>query len=293
MKRSLTIPMVLFMLALSVGSTQAATKKVVAVGDIACAPGSVTTNAACRHREVADLAKRLRPDSVWLLGDIQYPRGTLPEFRNGFGASWGEHRRSWQPTPGNHEYETPGAAGYYEFFGDRAGPMRRGWYSFELGNWHVVSLNSNCDVISCAFMSMQRRWLRRDLRSSDKKCVAAFWHHPRFSSGQHGANEMVSGLFRELRKARVEFLLTGHDHGYERFVPMTESGKPRRDGVRQFVAGTGGGSMRRSNAPVPGSRFLKAETFGVLEMKLGSVRYDWRYVDEAGASFDAGSARCR
>lgn len=293
MKRSLILPMVLLTLALGVGSTQAATKKVVAVGDIACARGASTTDTTCRHREVSDLTARLNPDSVWLLGDIQYPRGSLADFRAGFDERWNVHRNVWRPTPGNHEYETPGAAGYYEYFGDRAGPKRRGWYSFELGDWHVVSLNSNCDVISCAFMSMQQRWLRRDLRSNDKKCVAAFWHHPRFSSGQHGANEMVSGLFRELRKARVEFLLTGHDHGYERFAPMTERGKLGRNGVRQFVAGTGGGSMRRSNAPVAGSRYLKAETFGVLEMKLRSGRYDWRYIEESRMSFDAGTARCR
>ena len=287
----LTIGMILVML--PVTAANAATKTVVAVGDIACTASAPVTPTTCHQREVAALAQRLKPDSTWLLGDIQYPQASLEDLSSSFGPAWSMHKRKWRPTPGNHEYYTKQADGYYDFFGAAAGAQNRGWYSFELGDWHVVSLNSNCDVINCAFASMQMRWLRRDLRQNDKQCVAAFWHHPRFSSGDHGANAMVSGLFRELRKARVEFVLTGHDHVYERFAPMTESGAVRRRGVRQFVAGTGGMALRPPRQPINGSRYFSTSTFGVLELKLRRDRYRWRFVTEAGDSRDRGAARCR
>ncbi len=266
--------------------------RVVAVGDVACAPGEASTATQCRHADVAALVQRLRPRALLLPGDIQYDRGELSAYRRSFGPAFAELRDIWRPAPGNHEYGTAGAAGYYDFFGSKAGPGRRGWYSFDLGAWHVVSLNSNCDEVGCARDSRQVRWLRADLRRSRATCTMAFLHHPLASSGSHGGNPEVGALWHELDRAGAELAIAGHDHLYEWFAPLGSSGRPKRGGVRQFVVGTGGRSLYRFGEPQPGS-IARESRFGALALDLGEGGFSWRFIDVEGATRDRGEAHCR
>ena len=183
----------------------------VAAGDIACPAFLPRTATRCHHAAIAALAARLRPAAVALLGDLQYNTGALSEFNRSFARSWGRLGSRLRPAPGNHEYGTPGAAGYYSYFGARAGPGRRGYYSFDLGAWHVVSLNSNCTVVSCTPGSAQLRWLRADLSAHRNRCVLAFWHHPRFSSGFNG-NSRRSARSGPSCTAPGPTRPNGHDH---------------------------------------------------------------------------------
>jgi hypothetical protein len=266
----------------------------VAVGDIACAPGIPRTALRCHHAATAALAARLRPHAIALLGDTQYHRGSLREYAGSFHPTWGRFRRRLRPAVGNHEYATPGASGYYTYFGSRAGPRGLGYYSYDLGSWHVIVLNSNCWVVACGSGSAQERWLRRDLAAHPNRCVLAYWHHPRFSSGFNGNYAGGTAFWRALYAAGADVILTGHDHNYERFAPQTPTG--RRDparGVRQFVVGTGGEILRRLGTVKPNSERRNNRTFGVLAITLHPGGYSWRFVPEPGYRFsDAGSATC-
>lgn len=280
----------------TVSSVPGAPPLLVGVGDLACPAGLPRTAATCRQADTAALAGRLRPAAVALLGDLQYDRGALAEFRASFARSWGRFGSRLHPAPGNHDYATPGAAGYYAYLGARAGPGRRGYYSFDLGDWHVVSLNSNCTVVSCAAGSAQERWLRADLATHPARCTLAFWHHPRFSSGFHGSSPLVAPFWSALHAAGADVILVGHDHDYERFGPQDATGRPDpRRGLRQFVVGTGGVNLRRwARGPLPNTQRRNDRTFGVLALSLQPGRYTWRFVPVSGGSFrDAGSAACR
>ena len=265
----------------------------VAVGDIACAAAERRTRFTCRQVDTAALAARLHPDAVAVLGDLQYPAGSLADFEASFDRSWGRLKDRTHPAIGNHEYETPGATGYFDYFGERAGPEGEGWYSYDLGDWHLVALNANCDEVGCATGSPQQRWLRADLAAHPARCTLAYWHQPRFSSGLHGSNDDTAALWRTLQRAGAEIVLSGHDHDYERFAPQTSDGK--RDaahGVVQFVVGTGGKSVYPTLFARANSR-ARASTFGVLALTLGAERYAWRFVGEPGERFhDVGTARC-
>lgn len=265
----------------------------VAAGDIACAPGEQRTAATCRQADTAALIARIDPDAVAALGDLQYPLGSLADFERSFGRSWGRFKARMHPVPGNHEYGTPGAAGYFGYFGDRAGPARRGWYSYELGSWHVVALDANCGTVGCATGSPQQRWLRADLARHPRRCTLAYWHQPRFSSGLHGSDAALAPLWRTLQDASADVVLSGHDHDYERFAPQAADGHAdARRGVVQFVVGTGGASSYPILFARPNSR-ARASTFGVLKLTLGRGRYAWRFVGTPGERFhDAGEARC-
>lgn len=276
------------------GHAAARTYTVFAAGDIACKTGDPVTRERCHHARIARRIAVQKPDRVLILGDAQYPRGSYRDFIGSFRRSWGRFSDIWHPAPGNHEYMTPAAAGYFRFFRSAAGPSRRGYYSFNLGAWHIVSLNSNCKVVGCRFGSKQNRWLRADLRRNRKRCIAAFWHHPFATSGKRGGNTAVGPLWKELRKARAELVMAGHDHHYERLTPMLETGQRSwRRGVRGFVAGTGGSSIQPVGPQIARSSYLRGGTYGALRLRLASGRYSWSYVDEAGRVFDRGSARCR
>lgn len=278
----------------SAGTARAETKRVVAVGDIACPPTFAVTATTCRHAAVADRVAALRPDGLFIPGDIQYPKGEIENFRQSFDVSWGRFSKIWRPAPGNHEYYTPGAAGYFDYFGAAAGPDRRGYYSFNIGAWHVVSLNTNCKIVGCGFNSAQNKWLRRDLARTRRKCVAAIVHHPLLSSSKHGRNPIVRPLFRELRKAKADLVLAGHDHSYERFAPVVETGKvSERRGIRSFVVGTGGYGHYGFDRLLPASRKAITGNFGVLDLRLRERSYSWRFVNEFGSVLDRGKARCR
>ena len=264
---------------------------VVAVGDIACDPadsaynGGAGTATRCRQRATSDLALALDPDAVLLLGDNQYEDGTLAKYQASYDPTWGRLKAITYPIPGNHEYLTTGARGYFDYFGTAAGDPAQGWYSFDLGGWHIVALNSNCGAVGgCGTESPQGRWLAADLAAHPGACTLAYWHHPRFSSGPHGNDLTVADFWTLLQQAGADLVLTGHDHGYERFAPQS--------GLREFVVGTGGKNHTSVTAIQPGSEVRIYDAFGVLELKLQPNGYEWRFLKEDGIALDSGRGLC-
>ena len=237
-----------------------------------------------------------RPDAtVATLGDTVYEAGTDAEFANCYEPTWGRAKARTRPAVGNHEYATPGAAGYYRYFGAAAGDPAKGYYSYELGDWHVVVLNTNCAIVSCDAGSAQERWLRADLAASTARCTVAYGHHPRFSSGtQHGSTSEVQPLWQALYDGGVDVSLASHEHVYERFGPQTPGGLADASfGIRHFNVGTGGKSLYSFGTPLPNSEVRDASTSGVLELTLGTGTYSWRFVPVAGQTFtDSGSGAC-
>jgi hypothetical protein len=258
-----------------------------AAGDIAdCTAGGAIT---------ASLVDAL-PGTVAVLGDAAYENGTPDEFARCYEPTWGRHKARTRPAVGNHEYGTPGADGYWDYFGAAAGERGKGWYSYDLGAWHVVVLNSNCTQVGgCQSGSEQERWLRTDLAANDADCTLAYMHHPRFSSGNvHGGSPTVEPLWRALQDDGAEIVLAGHEHDYERFAPQTETGAlDQQRGVRQFVVGTGGRRLRSFGPPQPHSEARINTAWGVLHLRLRDGSYDWRFVAQTGSSVtDAGSTAC-
>ncbi len=267
---------------------------VVAVGDIACEPGAAPGPRACQQQATADLTASLHPDAVLAVGDLQYPFGSLASFRAAYERSWGRFKAITYPVPGNHEYYR-GADGYFAYWGARAGDPSKGYYSFDLGAWHVLALNSNCPAVGgCGSDSPEVRWIAADLKAHPSLCTLAFFHHPRFSSGPHGNDERMAPFWTALQAGGVDIVLSGHDHDYERFALQDARGRlDPAHGIREFVVGTGGAPQyvvlwRRAH-----SQALKVGTFGVLELTLGKDAYDWAFRPAAGASFhDSGSTAC-
>jgi hypothetical protein len=258
------------------------------------AAGDVATCESDGDERTAALVERI-PGTVAVLGDSVYERGSAEEFASCYEPAWGRFRARTRPAVGNHEYLTPGAAGYFGYFGTAAGNPLRGYYSYRLGAWHVVVLNSNCaEGGGCAPAGAQARWLRADLRAHRARCMLAYWHHPRFSSGLHGDDLTVAPFWEALYAAGADVVLAGHDHHYERFAPLDPSGQiDRRRGMRGFVVGTGGRSHYRVVRRATGSRVRDWRTFGVLRLTLRPDRYAWRFVAVEGGRFsDAGSAHC-
>jgi hypothetical protein len=257
-----------------------------AVGDIA----DCTTSADESTAELLDDTE----GPIATLGDNAYPNGSPEEFQRCFEPAWGRHKARIRPSPGNHDYNTRGAAGYFGYFGDAAGRPGAGWYSYEVGAWHVVSLDSNCTVVGCGRNSPQGRWLQADLAAHPARCTAAYWHHPRFSSGLHGSSEAMADLFTILHEAGADVVLAGHDHHYERILPLDPGGRLDRErGIRSFIVGTGGRHLYPTGLVVPGSELRHSETFGVLRLDLSDDGYRWRFLRSRGTPFtDAGSGRC-
>jgi hypothetical protein len=260
---------------------------VLAAGDIAQCParGAVLT---------ARLLDGL-PGIVLAVGDLAYERGTLEEFEHCYEPTWGAHKERTYPVPGNHEYETPDAAGYFAYWGDRAGTPGKGYYSFNLGGWHFIAINGNCWAVGgCQAGSQQERWLAADLAANSSGCTLAYWHQPRFSSGVHHSDKSYEALWQDLYNAHADIVLNGHDHDYELFAPQTPTGaSDPKNGIREFVVGTGGKSLYPFTVTEPNSELRHFGTFGVLALTLRSHGYDWRFVPEAGGSFtDHGSGAC-
>lgn len=272
---------------------------VVAVGDIVCDPASDNYNGgkgtadACHMAATADLAASVNPDAVLLLGDNQYENGALSAYEQAFDPTWGRFKAITYPVPGNHEYNS-GAAGYYAYFGDRAGDPAKGYYSFDLGAWHLVALNANCKAVGgCETGSAQERWLRDDLAAHPAACTLAFWHQPRFSSGVHNNGPALSDLWNDLDAAGAELVLSGHDHHFERFGPQDGNAQKEAQGVRQLVIGTGGKSLYPTLIPRQNSEVRHAGTYGVLKLELSPTAYTWTFVPEAGSAFsDSGTEAC-
>ena len=237
-----------------------------------------------------------RPNAaVATLGDNVYESGTAGEFATCYDPTWGRHKARTRPAIGNHEYGVFRAGGYFGAFGAAAGESPLGWYSYNLGDWHIVVLNSNCEAVGCMTGGTQEKWLREDLAAHATACTLAYWHHPRFSSGTtHGPTPAVQPLWTALYDAGADVVLSGHEHNYERFAPLDPTGKPDdARGMRQFVVGTGGRSHYPFGTPMPGSQVRNDSTYGLLALTLRTGSYQWQFVPEAGKSFtDSGSANC-
>jgi acid phosphatase type 7 len=242
------------------------------------AAGDVGSCSSRGDEATAQLLDRL-PGTIALLGDSVYERGSADEYRRCF--AWARHKSRIKPAIGNHEYGTPGGRGYFSYF---RVPQ---WYSYELGAWHVVVLNSNCGPAGgCGNDSSQARWLRKDLAAHPTLCTLAYAHHPRFSSGPHGPDRTLSALWSILRSEGVDIYLAGHDHDYERFAP--------RGSLRQFVVGTGGRSLYPLIPRVLGSEAGQSFAYGLLALTLRPDGYSWRFVPVAGSRYrDTGSTDCR
>lgn len=231
----------------------------------------------------------VNPGTILALGDLAYMRGTTEQFRDCYGPTWGRHRGRTRPVPGNHEYLTAGAGPYYEYFGDLAGPSGDGYYSFTASVWQVIALNSN---IPMERGSPQYIWLQRELQRQSK-CVLAYWHHPRFTSGPNLDNLNTAPLWELLHANGADVVLAGHDHLYERFLPMNPDGQLDRErGIRQFIAGGGGAIPYRFGAIKPNSA-ARYEGYGVLKLVLGDGRYDWDYLPTDPGFTDTGFDVCR
>lgn len=232
------------------------------------------------------------PGTVFTTGDNAYPDGTAEQFLKCFDPSWGRHKSRTFPSPGNHDYHTPDAAGYFEFFGSKAGEPGKGYYSYDLGEWHIIVLDSNLPVKAG---SSQEQWLRKDLEAHPAVCTLAYWHHPRFSSGTtHGNKDSMEPLWQALYDYGADVVLAGHEHNYERFAPQDPMGlaDPSR-GIREFVIGSGGRNHYPIGEPIANSEVRNGDTYGVLKLTLHSSSYSWEFIPEVGKTFtDSGEAPC-
>jgi hypothetical protein len=244
---------------------------VVAAGDIAANNGN--------QKITADVVNLLHPDIVLTLGDNAYENGSLSDFNNYYKPSWGNFKSITAPAPGNHEYQTRDAAGYFNYFGDLAGPKGKGYYSFDLGTWHIISLNSE------RINKEQTDWLAQDLKERKEKCILAYWHKPLFSSGEHGNDLSVKPFWDLLYSYGADLVLNGHDHDYERFAKQNPDGSKAEDGIREFVVGTGGSVERSFTHSVKNSEVTATSQYGVLELQLDNDSFDARFVPAKGYTF--------
>jgi hypothetical protein len=258
------------------------------------AAGDITSCAVTTDSATATLVESI-PGTVATLGDDAYESGTAREYRQCYNPTWGAFLDRTRPAPGNHEYLTSGAAGYFGYFGLRAGDSKLGYYAYDLGAWRLYALNSNCaDIGGCTPGSPEVAWLKADLAAHPTQCVLAYWHHPRFSSGEHGSNAFVAGLWDTLNAAGADIVLNGHDHDYERFAPMNDSGQvDTTGGIVEFVVGTGGRSHYPFTKLLPTSQVRNDATFGVLDLTLSPGGWSSRFVPVAGKTFtDTTSGTC-
>jgi hypothetical protein len=285
---------------------------IAAAGDIACDPLNSNFNSgngnsnSCRQRYTSDLLFNGGYSAVLNLGDNQYYCGAYGEFTQSYDPSWGRVKSITHPSVGNHEYLTSGAtgcdssnagaAGYFRYFGSAAGQSGQGWYSYNIGSWHLIALNSNCgDAGGCSSGSPQYTWLQNDLNANTNKCVLAYWHIPLFSSGGRAASNTQS-FWNLLYNANADVILGAHDHIYERFAPQNASGAadPSR-GIREFLVGTGGANHTSIATVAANSEVRDTTTFGILKLTLHASSYDWQFIRDAGSgSFsDSGTQACR
>ena len=285
---------------------------IAAAGDIACEPtaknfnGGLGTSSRCHQMQTSNLLLKMDLSAVLALGDTQYETGASAAY-SAFDQSWGRVKSLIRPAVGNHESRDPGATGYYDYFDGPgqtdgpAGPRGEGWYSYDLGSWHLVVLNTECSyppdaptTVGCAAGSPQERWLQADLAAHPSQCTLAYFHHPLVSSGLAAFNSAIQPLWRDLQAAHVDAVLVGHDHAYERFAPLNADGAVDPvNGIRQFIVGTGGKNFNVQDFHRPGSELRQSSVYGVLEMQLGRGFYRWQFVPEAHRHFtDSGEQRC-
>ncbi len=286
-------------------AARAADPIVAAAGNIACDPASPYYNAGagtavrCRQKDTSDLLST-GAAAVLALGDNQYGAGALTAYTASYEPTWGRLKPITRPVPGHRDYSTPGAAGYFDYFNGAgamsgpAGDRDQGYYSFDVGAWHLVALNSNCNRVGCAAGSAQERWLRADLAADPAACTLAYMHAPRFSSGRPTSSISVGALYKALYEGGVDVAVGAHARDYERFAPQTHVGKPNaKYGIRQFVVGTGGHSLGTFGTIKRNSEVRESSTFGVLELTLGAAGYSWRFIAPPGEAFsDSGTGAC-
>jgi acid phosphatase type 7 len=235
--------------------------------------------------------------TVLALGDNAYDSGTPTEYATCYDPTWGAFKSRTLPVPGNHDYLTTGASGYFGYFGALAGDPAKGYYSYNLGSWHILAINSNCvNVGGCNTNSPQETWVRADLAANPKKCVLAYWHHPYYTSGVEGITPralQMAAIWTDLFNAGAEIVLSGHQHNYERFAPQDTNQSVRVNGVVQFVVGTGGGNFTALSSPLqPNSLTSLANTYGVLKLTLHPTSYTWQFIPVSGTYTDSGTANC-
>ena len=290
-------------------ATAPAMVRVVAAGDMACDPDdpeflahSEAEGDHCRQEEASRIALLLQPDLLLGLGDYQYELPTADAYRDVYGPTWGRLRDRTVPVFGNQEYKVHDANTFLTYFGDRVAD-KRGYWSRDAGDWHLVVLNSNCATVDggCLQGSPQQVWLDADLAHTKRRCILAAWHHPRWSSGIAGPDERTKDLFSTLYAHGAELVLSGHEADYERFGPLDPTGHPDDAGVRQFVVGTGGqahyepqpgDSPWRAKVVAPRSEFVDYSHHGVLELELRPGGWLWRFHAVDGAVTDSGEGRC-
>ena len=239
-------------------------------------------------QETAQLLASI-PGTIFTAGDNVYPNGSASDFNRCFQPSWGQFQDRIRPAAGNHDYETSGASGYFGYFGAVAGSPDAGYYSYDLGTWHIVVINSN---IARDARSPQYAWLEQDLAAHRGANILAYWHHPRYSSGENGDNVSMDPIWDLLCDAHTDVVIVGHDHDYERFAPINKDGQQDdTSGIREFVVGTGGASHDNLRHVEPNSEIRNFDTFGVLKLTLHAHSYDWQFIPVAGQTFtDSGSA---
>ena len=254
--------------------------------------------ADCKDLSGAEATAKLLeaiPGTVMAVGDLAYPDGTKENF-DCYDRTWGRVKARTRPSPGNHEFHTQGATFYFSYFGTAAGDPKAGYYSYELGTWHIIALNSECiDIGGCNAGSTEEKWLRADLAAHPAACTLAYFHKPLFSSGgAHGDDPELVPIWQALYDANADVVVSGHDHDYERFAPQTALAKPDPErGIREFVVGTGGKNHRPFTTPHANSEVRNADTFGVLKLTLRPGAYDWQFIPEAGKTFtDSGTGSC-
>jgi hypothetical protein len=240
------------------------------------------------------------PGTVFAAGDLVYEQGTFAEFRNCYEPTWGKFKNRTRPAAGNHDYNGAGATGYFRYWGKHAGEPKKGYYSYDLGAWHVLVLNTNCyvkELSGCGEGSAEETWLRQDLAAHPNACIVAYGHHALFSSGwlaQHARHPELRALWQDLYAAHADLVLAGHEHSYERFAPQDPDGNADREhGIREIVVGTGGRSHTPLSFPQPNSEVRNFDTFGVLKLTLWPGKFTWEFVPEAGKVFrDSGEGTC-
>lgn len=267
-------------------------KTVVVAGDIACEAGDLKTIFTCRQEDTANLIQSLKPDAVLTAGDNQYPKGSLASFQGSYDKSWGKFKDITYPTPGNHEYATAAAAGYFDYFGERAGERGKGYYAFSVGDWRLIALNSEIDVRA---ESEQLAWLKKELAGNKAACTLTYWHKPRFSTGSHAGDPAMGALWQVLYEHNVDIVVNGHSHDYERFIPQNPNGQHDAErGIVQFVSGMGGRVPSPMGETAPTLATRQNHAFGVLKLTLypKSAAYEFVPISSLQMYADNGTIAC-
>jgi hypothetical protein len=234
------------------------------------------------------------PGTVFAAGDNAYPHGAATDFSDCYGPTWGRHLGRTFAAAGNHDWETTDLAGYLGYFGAAGAPNGPTWYARDIGTWHVIVLDSDCAKVGgCGPDTVQGRWLTADLAATTARCTLAIWHHPRFSSGEHGNDTGVGPFWDALSAAGADVIINGHDHDYERFAPQNpDGGVDRERGIREFVVGTGGAALREFGTQAANSEFRAAVAHGVIKLVLHPTSYEWTFIPVGGQFSDSGTGPC-